>query len=76
MDLPVDVDASFCEHEEPEIHETGLGVHGGETVVDEHPAVRQPQRSEDDDHHHQHLHHLKTFEISSLETRYDGSWET
>ena len=69
---PVDVDASFGEHEEPEIHVALPLDEGGHGVVDEHAAVGQPQRREYSNHGDQHLHHLTT----TTSSRYTVELET
>ena len=42
QDRPVDVDAGLGEHQEPEIHVERGAVEGGQGVVDQHAAVREP----------------------------------
>ena len=57
--LPVDVDAGLGEHEEPEVHVPLTAGEDGQGVVDQHPAVWQPQRGKDGDDGYQHLHNLQ-----------------
>ena len=58
MFVPVNVDASFCKHEEPEVHVPGQAVEGSNSVVHQHAAVGQPQDGKYGNHYNQHFHNL------------------
>ena len=63
MFAPVNVDASFCKHEEPEVHVPGQGVEGSNSVVHQHAAVGQPQDGKYGNHYNQHFHNLRNLLI-------------
>ena len=72
---PVNVNASFGEHEEPEVHVSRVVVVCGQCVVDQEPSVWEPENGKYGHNYYQHLDNLPRENSNGCKVNPDPGWK-